>query len=52
MRNKSVNYWLNQILSAERKSSNTIEPRNSKELNYQLAEYYVSRNNTNQTKVA
>ena len=51
MRTRSINYWMSQIL-AEKENTNTKEPQSSKELNYQLAEYYVSQNNSNQTKVA
>ncbi len=51
MRVRSVNYWMNQI-SAERKNTNTKEPQSSKDLNYQTAKYYVSKSNSNQSKVA
>ena len=52
MRARSVNYWMSQILAEkENTSENTKEPQHDKELNYQVAKYYVS-NNSNQTKVA
>ena len=39
MRVRSVSYWMNQI-SAEKENTNTKEPQSSKELNYQIAQYY------------
>ena len=52
MRNKSVNYWMNQI-SAEKDNSNTKEPQHDEDLmNYEIAEYYFNIETENQTKVA
>ena len=42
MRIKSVNYWISQ-LSAEEKNSNAKEPQNDKDLNFQLAQYYITK---------
>jgi hypothetical protein len=52
MRTRSINYWMSQILAEKEKNSNNIkEPQHDKELNYQVAQYYVNKN-SNQTKVA
>ena len=52
MRVKSVNYWINQI-SAEKENTNTTEPQNDNDLNYQTAKYYVTKTETNNhSKVA
>ena len=53
MRVRSVSYWISQI-SAEKEntSKKTKEPANPKDLNYQIAEYLVGRNNNNESKVA
>jgi hypothetical protein len=53
MRAKSVNYWMSQILAEKENTSKNIkEPQSNKELNYQVAQYYVIKDNSNQTKVA
>jgi hypothetical protein len=54
MRIRSVNYWIN-IISAERSNSqkNIKQPNNTEDLlNYQIAQYYVTKVNNNQSKVA
>ena len=52
MRTRSINYWMSQIMAEKEKTSNNIkEPQSNKELNYQVAQYYVNKN-SNQTKVA
>ena len=53
MRTRSINYWISQILAEKENTSKNIkEPQHDKELNYQVAKYYVIKNNRNQTKVA
>jgi hypothetical protein len=51
MRTRSINYWMSQIL-AEKENTNTKEPQSSKDLNYQVAIYYVIKDNSNKSKVA
>jgi hypothetical protein len=51
MRTKSTSYWMNQIVSAEGKNSNAKEPHTDSDLNYHVAQYYVSKNNS-KSKVA
>ena len=51
MRIRSVNYWLNQIVSADEENIKTKERANTEDLhNYKIAEYYASK--TESTKVA
>jgi hypothetical protein len=52
MRNKTVNYWLNQLISAEEKNSKSKEPQEENDLSFQIAQYYVTKVNNNQSKVA
>ena len=42
MRVKSVNYWISQI-SAEENDIKAKEPQNDKDLNFQLAQYYITK---------
>jgi hypothetical protein len=52
MRNRTVNYWINQI-SAEENKPNRKEPQDDKDLTFQVAKYYVAQTeNNNQSKVA
>ena len=41
MRNKTVNYWMNQISAEENKNSK--EPQDDKDLSFQIAKYYVGK---------
>jgi hypothetical protein len=51
MRVRTVNYWINQISAEE--NNNIKEPQDEKDLTFQIAKYYVTKeHNNNQLKVA
>ena len=51
MRVRTVNYWMNQISAEE--NTNIKEPEDDKDLSFQVAKYYVGKeDNNNQLKVA